>query len=467
MPEIRCATALALAAFALGCRLAEPEQPPDIVLITIDTLRADHLGAYGYDRPTSPALDRLAREGVLFENAHSPSSWTRPAVASLFTSLWPSEHGATAFERPLRAGVATLAELLRNAGYRTVGVSGNFVHVSEPAGLARGFDDWFALSKATRGEGNAIFTDADPAGTPVYRRAPDASELNAAVLERVPPAGDAPLFLYVHYMDPHSAYSPPSEHRARFARDPGYRADDFASSSLLKSLARGEVELSDRDRRWLIDLYDAEIASVDAAIEELLEALAARGYGSDSVICVVSDHGEEFGEHGGWFHGISLHAESLRVPLILRDPRSGRRGERREEPVDLIDVATTLLRRAGVEPTAGMRGRDLLSANLAPRDLVAELHHDPPFEENVAPREQRLAVLRWPWKTIRSRTSAAANYRVDHDPHETRPLDAALPADLVAHTERLASHLDALEDVSPQRLDAETLEGLRALGYAD
>ena len=280
-------------------------------------------------------------------------------------------------------------------------------------------------------------------------RQPRNGELNAAVLERVPPAGDAPLFLYVHYMDPHSAYSPPSEHRARLARDPGYRADEFASSSLLKSLARGEVELSDRDRRWLIDLYDAEIASVDAAIEELLEALAARGYGSDSVICVVSDHGEEFGEHGGWFHGISLHAESLRVPLILRDPRSGRRGERREEPVDLIDVATTLLRRAGVEPTASMRGRDLLSANLAPRDLVAELHHDPPFEENVAPREQRLAVLRWPWKTILSRTSAAANYRVDHDPHETRPLDAALPADLVAHPERLARPLAARADGLP------------------
>jgi len=452
-----------LALFApLGCETAPPL--PDLVLVTIDTLRADHLGAYGYERATSPNLDKLASKGVLFTRASAPSSWTKPSIASLFTSREPGEHGAVAFERHLAPGLTTLAEQLSAAGYRTLGVSGNFVHVNEATGLARGFDTWLTVSRRAAPDSSGETWKAG--GQDVMLRPPDADELNAEVWKALPDTRETPLFLYVHYMDPHADYAPPDRFRAAFVRDDD--APARASSQRIVDLAAGRAVASPAERRWLVDLYDAEIAAVDAAVGELVSGLAARGYGDDTIFAFVSDHGEALGERG-WFHALDLHAESLSVPLILVAGRSASQGIRRDDAVDLLDVPTTLLARAGIDPAPGMRGRDLLADGaLPPRDLAAELHADPVFEEHVRPREQRLALLRWPWKLVATRDGSVVGYQLEGDARELRPVqpgDPAFPTDLAA---ALSVRRSQVETTGPSGvLGDDARAGLRALGYAE
>jgi arylsulfatase A-like enzyme len=455
-----------------GCGSA-PSPRPDLVLVVIDTLRADHLGSYGYGRDTSPNIDRLAKRGLVFTNALAASSWTKPSVASLFTSRHPSEHGAVSFGRDLSSELPTLAEKLREAGYRTLGVSGNFVHVAERTGFARGFDAFEALVLQIDQPGeDMLLAMSGEDGEPDYLRAPTGREVNRRVRELLPPRDAAPVFLYVHYMEPHPGYAPPEPQRSAFVTDAAAHArGQPATATYLSGLAANAADLDSAERQRLIDLYDAEIAAVDAAVGELVGVLSARGTLGNTVVALTSDHGEEFGEHGGWFHGLTLNRECLRVPIVLHDARRPRPGVRREEPVDLLDLPTTLLRLAGVTPPPSMRGRDLLAGNLPPRDLVAELHGDPVFEDHVRPRVQRLALTRWPWKVIVGVDGARSLYRLDRDPDELRPLSAQsgeVPEGLLAALSDLERRLAAVDPAAePRSVDPETRAGLRALGYTD
>jgi arylsulfatase A-like enzyme len=458
-----------------GCGEERATPRPNLVLIVIDTLRADHLGAYGYERPTSPHLDAFAARGTLFTNAMAPSSWTRPSVASLFTSRFPSEHGAVSMERTLSGEIPTLAERLREAGYRTLGVCGNFVHITEDAGLTRGFDVWRSLSVKLRADTGDVMWTQEVEGGRIPLRAPRAAEINREVLARVPGAGAQPLFLYVHYMDPHAGYAPPARLRADFATNPAlHEAGPAATSDYVVALAAGRASADAAERQRLVDLYDAEIAAVDAALGHLVESLERRGFAGNTVFAVVSDHGEEFQEHGSWFHGLTLHGESLRVPLLLWDTFGAiPAGVRREEPVDLLDVPTTLLDLAGVDPAPGMRGRALLEADAptTPRDLLSELHPDPPFEAHVRPRTHEVAMVRWPWKIIVVREQAPLLYRLDRDPRELSPLSPqtlAAPPDLLEQAlAQLRSRASRESSSTSSQLSAETLDALRALGYVE
>lgn len=463
------ALSLVLAALMPGCGRA-PGGPPHLILIVVDSLRADHVGAYGYPRPTTPNIDRLAAGGVLFANATAPSSWTKPSVASLFTSRYPSEHGAVAFDRQLAPDVPTLAERLREAGYHTLGVTGNPVHIREETGLHRGFDGWKSfLVPTSEDDANALW-GGEAAEDPHDLRAPSGAELNREVLARLPAALDGPVFVYVHYMEPHAGYAPPERQRRAFATSPAEHARRGAASTrYVTDLAARKAGLEPAERQWLLDLYDAEIAAVDVSIGQLLAALEKRGFADNMLVAIVADHGEEFGEHEGWFHGLTLHGESRRVPLIFHPTRGATGGVRREEPVDLLDVPTTLLAAAGVEPVAGMRGRALLGPGPLPeRDLVGELHADPPFEERLGPRLQRLALTRWPWKAIVWRDDSRAFYRLDRDPGERSPLRSgdAAPPELQAALAALERRLVAAPGPASVPGSGER-EGLRALGYAE
>ena len=451
---------IALLAAVAGCA-AEPS-PPHIVLVVIDALRADHLGAYGYERKTSPNLDALAAAGELFLHATAPSSWTKPSIGSLFTARYPSEHGAVSFEHDLRDELPTLAELLQQHGYTTVGVSGNFVHIKEGSGFARGFDVWRSKGvPVQRSDEDFIFTHER---IPV--RAMTAGEINRAVAKTLSVKRVGPLFLYVHYMDPHPGFSPPARIAERFLRDPEHHATaPPATSGYLSRLARERTTPEPPEVRRLVDLYDAEIAAVDEAIGALRRSLAEAGV-EDPVLVVVADHGEELLDHGGWFHGLHLHGEVLRVPLILHDPR--RRAPRvHTAPVDLLDVAPTLLGLAGVTRRTGMRGRNLLADGGArPRDLVAELHPDPLLEEHLLPRSHRFAVTRWPWKLLVHADGAREVYRLDRDPRELERLDAGaagVPEDLAL----AGAILWRAPEPGAGPVDEEAREGLRALGYAE
>jgi len=470
--------AAVLCALAAAACESEPApagaSAPDVVLIVIDTLRADHLGVYGYARDTSPHIDALASRGVVFTRASSPSSWTRPAVASLLTSRLPSEHGAVSAEHRLDSRIATLAEVFHNAGYRTLGVCANFAHITERAGFARGFDDWTSLKvPVAEGQGDPIWAESTADGKRQPLRAPTAAEVNRALLPRIPAPDGRPVFLYVHYMDPHSGYLPAAPYRERFLRDAAFdRTQPPATSDYVRELAAGRISVGERSRERLIDLYDGEIAAVDAAVGELVTALAERGYEGRSVYALVSDHGEEFEEHGGWFHGLTLYGESLQVPFVLWDSRAAPVGATVDAPVDLIDVPTTLLALAGLEPAAHMRGRRLAADGAAPtaRPLLAELHRDPLIEGGVRERSHRWAYTRWPWKVITHRRRDVEFFRLDRDPMEResiRPGDAGVPADLFAEGRALVSRIVVpRREELRQQLDPEEREALQALGYA-
>jgi arylsulfatase A-like enzyme len=353
------------------------------------------------------------------------------------------------------------------------------VHVTERSGFARGFDRWETLTeKADRPGADVLLRVAGSGEQTVELRSPDAAEVNAAVARLLPEPGAGPLFLYVHYMEPHPGYAPPEPFRTAFASDPrAHERGAPATATHVAELAARGGPLDAAEHQRLLDLYDAEIAAVDAALGELLDELRRRGFADDAVTVLASDHGEEFGEHDGWFHGLTLHRESLSVPLLIHDSRrvmgTARRSPgaaRRDEPVDLLDVPTTLLALAGVDPAPGMRGRDLLAGQLGGRDLVAELHPDPLFAERVRPREQRLSLLRWPWKALIRRDGGVSLYRLDRDPGEVDSLAAEadeVGADLGERAARLARALDQTAAAPPgQPPDPQTLEALRALGYA-
>jgi arylsulfatase A-like enzyme len=435
----------------------------------IDTLRADHLGAYGYPRDTSPEIDALAEKGVIFTRAIAPSSWTLPSTASLFTGRHPTEHRASAWGRRLPRAHATLGERLSDAGYATVGVSGNFVHVNERNGFSRGFDAWTTLSFETDAEGEALFVHGK-GENPISYRAPTASEVNRALLDAIPEIGDRSLFLYAHYMEPHSGYEPGEASLARVRGDAAVDVNRApATSEYITSLARGERDADAQERQRLIDLYDGEIADVDSALGELLRALDTRGIGENLVVVIASDHGEEFEDHGGWFHGLNLHRASVSIPLVIHDARREGVGEVRDEAVDLLDVTATILDLAGVEPGSGMHGRALFASERAtPRPLLGALDPDRIFEAAVGPRQHRRAVVYGTWKIIVDVRGQHRVFDLERDPDERVPLPlsrAEVPLPVRRLAQRLARQLDPKVG-KPRLLDPETREKLRALGYA-
>ncbi|MCL4235428.1 MAG: sulfatase [Deltaproteobacteria bacterium] len=264
---------------------------PDIVLISIDTLRADHLSIYGYERDTAPRLAKLAREGIVADRFISHAPWTLPTHMSIFTGRRPWEHGVTSIELVLDAGTTTLGEILKDAGYATGAVATNYL-LSPAFGFARGFDR-YQLRPDFRASTVADFA-AD-----WWKRA------------------DGPRFLFLHLYDPHYPYAPPDDSAGTFG-PVVHRVDDLQGLAFL-DFAREAAGFSATERQAVIDRYDEEILGADAAISKLLTTLDADGERKPWII-VTSDHGEEFADHGMWGHSVTLYEEMIRVPLIVRAP---------------------------------------------------------------------------------------------------------------------------------------------------
>ena len=323
---------------------------PNILVYLIDTLRADHLGAYGYPRPTSPHIDQLAAEGILFESSQAQSPWTRASVASVLTGLWPQIHGTNGDEDALADDAVTLAEVLSASGYRTAAITSNG-NAARIAGFAQGFDYFKYLRNLRAG---------DPLAT--------SEDVNRSVfdwLDRNTGEGQAetPFFLFVHTIDPHAPYTPPEPHRGRFAAE----ADpSLGSIERILEINRQE-RVDDETVRQMIDLYDAEIAFNDASFGALVADLRERGLWGDLVVVVLADHGEEFYDHGGWTHGKTLYTEMLDTPLVLKMP--GIEGGRREAGiVQHVDLMPTLLELVGADIPGGLQGRSFLPLLTRPED---------------------------------------------------------------------------------------------------
>jgi arylsulfatase A-like enzyme/Flp pilus assembly protein TadD len=353
---------LEAAALRLPRGAAAPDAP-NLLLVVIDTLRPDHLGAYGYPRPTSPRLDAAAEAAVLFENAISQAPWTAASLASLFTGLYPSVHGLDSGPRwgpsersaggALEFGVqtvlspsqVTLAEVLRRSGYRTAGFVSN-TYANSIFGFAQGFE------KYDDEHGDYGMSPESP-----KRRAHDT---NRSVFEWLDAELEEPFFLFVHYNDPHWPYDPPAPFGQRWVS--GYRGQLTPAETGAALDRKGEpiTYLSPDDIRYVIGLYDGEIAYVDAQVGRLLDRVRSLELDREVWIAITSDHGEEFLDHGGGSHGFTLYDEQIRVPLLFLAP--GRlEPSRIDAQVRLIDVPPTILEIAGVEvPPEGIQGRSLL-----------------------------------------------------------------------------------------------------------
>ncbi len=404
--------------------------PPNVLLITLDTTRADHLGAYGYAAARTPVLDRLAQDGVLFERAVAAAPTTLPAHASLMTGRNPMAHGVRNNGVPLDRAVPTLADAFRAAGYRTAAFVSAFV-LDQRFGLVRGFDTYDDRLDPPTGHATDALErrgDRTVAATTAWLTTP---ALDAAGAPTSAPAA-APFFLWVHLYDPHDPYEAP-----------GPAGNGSASS-----------------------LYDNEIAFADSAVGALLGALERQGLTANTIVAVIGDHGESLGEHGEATHGMFVYESAMRVPALLRWPVHLPAGTRVTSLVRAIDLAPTLLDLASRPPLTGATGVSLVplvrgtaSPETAPATAYGETYFPQLFMNWSPLRSWREGQ----WKFIEAPTLEL--YDLASDPAETVNLAAREP-DRAARMRRALYVLLATESkAAAAGPDRETLQKLAALGY--
>ena len=322
----------AIAAFGVWLRPPALPQPRHVILISLDTLRADHLSLYGYQRDTSSRLDLFAQRAFVFEHALAPAPNTPPSQMSLMTSLYPEQHGFFGRGTRLADGHRMLSEILRDAGYQTAGfVDGGFL--SRDFGFDRGFDHF----EDERGGFARIL--------------PAAEKWIRAHRER-------PFFVFLHTYDIHTPYRPPRGYKGRF-HDVPYEGSFDPSSKNMKAVAFQGRKLSDADLDHVVARYDEGIRYTDEMLGGFLDFLESSLLLDDTLVVVTSDHGEEFGEHGGFLHWQIYYQPNLRVPLVVHVPGAARSGIRIEERVESIDVLPTILDLLGLPAHEAAEGRSL------------------------------------------------------------------------------------------------------------
>ena len=463
----RCA-ALQVLLLVLGGALAAcggPRRPASLLLISIDTLRSDHLGAYGYPRATSPRIDALAREGVLFRNAFAPVPRTTQSVASILTGLYPKHHGARGLFSYLAPGNETLAEILKQRGYRTWAIVSN-LFLQPGKGFEQGFDSY--SNPRSRFDGDS------------------AREITDEALSRLHSLPEGPFFLWVHYLEPHWTYAPRAEFARRFEPDyvPSERIKELDSGKFQKGEIIFRSLLSSEDRRHLVALYDAEIAQVDAEVGRLLDGIRSE-IRRDLLVVLTSDHGESLGEHGYCFaHGEYLYDGTLRVPLLFVFPGRMRGGEDVGRTVSLLDVAPSILRLLGLPERVGMDGIPLF-ASVGGGAFAPSGGHDLLFAEtdyqlihSANPRFHMPGVRgRWAGarkgfrkliRIPRPEGSLLEFYDLRSDPGEEQGLETRGSAEAAELARDLDGWVDFQEGTGPDLQDLvspEQRENLRSLGY--
>ncbi len=446
----------------IGSAACGPPPPPNVLLVSIDTLRADAVGAYGGPVAT-PALDRLAREGSLFEQAIAPASQTTPSHATLFTGQEVLHHGALRNGIPLANTAETLAEVFQRNGYATAAFASSFV-LDPRFGWNQGFDHYdaeFPRSGETLRSRGGQWRKYEFDG--FDRRAAATNSRALPWLESV----DEPFFLFVHYFDPHAPYAALPAGAARlpsgFAR--------AAASERIEALRKTLPGLTLEALVLALRNYQAEVLAVDAALGRLLAGLESRGLENRTLVVVTADHGEGLGQHGTLDHAPNIYEEQLRVPLLIRWPKHVPAGRRIAEPVGLVDLAPTIAAAASLAFDGRPDGRSLLAAletgSVAePRPIFGRRRNYPrPYQGH---RGTLFFVRDGNWKLIRATEDEAELYDLAADPAERSNLFTARP-DV---TERLAALLDEALARHPDRgLEVapghEVRRGLEALGYVE
>ncbi|HEX5133247.1 MAG TPA: sulfatase [Candidatus Krumholzibacteria bacterium] len=462
---------LSMACMAIGCAKAPS---PNVVLIVLDTLRADRLSCMGYGRPTTPRIDALAATGTLYTNAFATCFWTLPSHASLFTGLHPVQAGATSETLHLPEENMTLAEVMSLAGYRTVGFVCNS-WVSKERGFAQGFQEFVEMWRTENQD-----------------RMPGVEQsLETMTVDKIEPwiksvsTGERPFFLFANLNGTHLPYRPADEYLQQFLHD-GYdpgRVRELAELTSGWSHLVGDTPLSESDYRILSDLYDGEVAWADALVGRVIDALDRAGVLDNTLVIVTSDHGEHLGEHDRIDHFATMYDPALHVPLVIHYPRAFEAGLRKDDLVSLVDIAPTVLGVCGAgdrAPQLHAETSSLASPKREKQDFIIAGNEKPvtgiQLLQSKYPGydwqsiDYRLRCLRAPaHKLIWNEGRGVELYNLAKDPGETSNLADAQPdmqrqmmGVLTKTYEKMGT---TKEHFMFESTDQESLELLRSLGY--
>ena len=440
---------------------------PNVLLVTIDTTRADHLGAYGFAGAHTPTLDRLSREGARFGHAICQLPQTNASHASLMTGLYPSTNGVKVHMiDKLRPGSQTLASVFAASGYQTAGIYSWVSLDPQFCGLDQGFQTYegYVLDRplmfshpqledlahglaATYGQAQQSLPVLRTADVALNKESDQLQEsidgradvTNAAVFKWLDAhAGRDPFFLWVHYFDPHYPYAPPPGYDHILGLD--YRGRIDGSVNTIHRIQDGTLKVGGADLARLIELYQGELAFTDAQLGRLLAYLTQHGLADDTVIVVTGDHGESFGEHGDWTHGQQVYESEIRVPLLVRYPRRLSAGTAINAPVQLIDVMPTLLELTGLRAARPVQGTSLFPLLTGKADGTDQIAFTELADESFVSM-----LTTQEWKLIRNDANDELQlYHLSDDEAEKVDLSHAAPS--VAR--ELHARLDDLMKIS-------------------
>lgn len=429
--------------------LAAADDRPHVIFITVDTLRADRLSTYGYERETSPVLDELIESGLAFAEARTVEPLTSPALCSMITSRYPHQHGSTRNGLRMRPELDSLPKLLAAEGYRTAAFPGNWTLRDKLSGLAEHFDNYDPVLTKKRWWG-------------VLRSEAPATDLNERALgwidSHLSTETGEPFMLWVHYSEPHAPYVLHEQYMERL----------------------GIEDKKNRNKISAGDRYDSEIAYVDAMIGEFLDGLYERVPKEDLLLVFAADHGESLGEHDYWGHGRNLYEPTLHVPMAIT--WAGKIASRRiEAPALLIDLAPTVASLVGASPPETFEGYDwtaTLAGAAEPMDRVTqfEAHKSAVLTAHDSDLARRTGLIdvgllhRGQKEIFGVKNGRHTHFDLLTDPEELSDLSAkrAEPTEALQDwLSRISNALQSLDQEIPEPLDEESIERLRALGYAD
>ncbi len=461
---------------------------PNVILISIDTLRADHLSCYGYNRESTPNIDRLASAGLRFSNAISTAVWTPPAHASMLTGVNPTQHGVL-HQNKLRPNIQTIGEHLQKQGYQTAGFVNNS-QVGELVGLDRGHTDFFEVWKGY--SKHQVYQKAKlkikTASGYADHGAAATNKLVYKWLNRQWQT-DNPFYLFIHYIDAHNPLRAPRPFRFKYLSAELRKRVDMnkiwrvAENPLI--CLTDDLELSQSEIEALTCLYDEEIAYVDCKIGQLTSWLARQGILNNTLLIITADHGEHLGERQMYSHVASLYQPIVHIPLIIHFPPGGNNGEVRDFPVQHIDILPTILDACKLKKNADNTtpGQSLLSADsetTASRYLFAEWEGRVPYfvRDRLAKRNNDRAIeqmtnKKWlcrngDHKLIMDASGGSELYDLKNDPTETHEIGDREPETLARMTKALSDYRNNATDESSESYDyseGAVKEHLKALGY--
>jgi arylsulfatase A-like enzyme len=463
--------------------MSKPKFLPNIIILVLDTVRSDHLSCYDYHRPTSPSLDRLADEGVLFKTAIAPGTWTLPSHASLFTGMYPSKHGAHNKHQFLNERHTTLAEFLLSKGYQTACFSNN-PFVSQKDGIGRGFEEFHELWRTSGLRGS--WSKAQKAVIKLTgRHDKGARALTCTIIhwleKRLP---ERPFLIFANYLEAHLDYAPPKPYDTMFLPKGVSRIRAHRVNQDPVAFIGRKVSMSQEDFNILYSLYDGEIAYQDRWLRVLFDHLRQQSLINDTILIVTSDHGDNIGEHQLMGHEFSLSEQLLHIPLIIRYPKVYEGGLRVDGITQLTDIFPTIVDiiDGNQDVKRPKQGFSLIPSRFTElRDRIAYAELFAPNQQNISDRyagidlsqflKDRRVVWTRDYKFIWSSKCDHELFDLRYDAAEENNIYSDMPEKAAEMQGILDSWLNSFDHEADFQQDFETdektVERLRELGYID